>query len=397
MPLTTDQFTTNHRDVMVVDDNPVNLTMLEEILLGQGHAVRLFPLGRLALAAAMRNPPDLILLDVNMPEMNGFEVCERLKSTEALSDVPVIFLSALTDIQDKVKAFSLGAADYVSKPFQFEEVQARVETQLKLHRLKRALKAQNEDLEDTVTERTRELATANVCLAQANERLTILDHSKSEFLSLISHEFRTPLSGLFGASEIILEGMAPTEENQKLQALYERSRRRILSLLDDALLLTEIDVSAEQFRFGPVSLQAALSSAIERTTQFAESRGVALIPPPAGADLIIGHEELLIRALQALLETAVKFSERGSTLLVSHEVVMDSPRVIIESSGRTIPTHLLARFFDLLSIGEPITPGGDLGLGPPMAHRILSLFGAWVTVANRDPSGIRIAISLKRS
>src|SRR5713101_4563398 len=166
---------------MIVDDNPANLKLLADMLLQQGHEVCSFPLGRLALAAAMKNPPDLILLDINMPEMNGYEVCERLKSTEELSEIPVIFLSALNETQDKVKAFRSGAVDYISKPFQFEEVHARVETHLKLHGFQRALKLQNERLEEAVAARTRELA-------EANERLTILDRSKNEFLNLISHE-----------------------------------------------------------------------------------------------------------------------------------------------------------------------------------------------------------------
>src|SRR5580692_6499787 len=153
-------------DIMIVDDNPANLKLLEDMLLQQSHEVRSFPLGRLALAAAAKYPPDLILLDINMPEMNGYEVCERLKSSPALSHVPVIFLSALNEIEDKVKGFHSGAVDYISKPFQFEEVQARVETHLQLHNLQQILKLQNERLEEAVAERTQELA-------EANTRLTI--------------------------------------------------------------------------------------------------------------------------------------------------------------------------------------------------------------------------------
>jgi DNA-binding response OmpR family regulator len=110
--------------------------------------VRSFPLGRLALAAADQKPPDLILLDINMPEMNGYEVCERLKSSALLSDIPVIFISALNATEDKVKGFRSGGADYVSKPFQFDEVAARVETHLKLRRV---LKAERDLLEKTLS------------------------------------------------------------------------------------------------------------------------------------------------------------------------------------------------------------------------------------------------------
>jgi CheY-like chemotaxis protein len=350
--------------------------------------VRSFPSGRLALAAAMKNAPDLILLDINMPEMNGYEVCERLKNTRELSGIPVIFLSALNETEDKVQAFRYGAADYISKPFQFEEVHARVETHLKLHELQRALKLQNERLEAAVAARTRELA-------EANGRLIVLDRSKSDFLDLISHEFRTPLNGLLGVGELILEQMPPTKENKELEELFERSRRRILSLLDDALLLGRIDVSGERFRSAPISLSTVLSRALESAAEFAASRHVTLGAPSAEQDLVVGDEELLVRAFQALLETAVKFSDTGETVWLSREALPDSSRVIIESRGRIVPGSALGNFFDLLSIGEAITAGGDLGVGPRLACRILSVFGASVSVANRDPSGIRLTISLK--
>jgi CheY-like chemotaxis protein len=121
-------------NIMIVDDNPANLKLLEEMLRQQGYETRLFPLGRLALAAANKEPPDVILLDINMPEINGYEVCGRLQSNPRLCEIPVIFISALNETEDKVKGFRVGGADYISKPFQFEEVQARVETQLKLRR-----------------------------------------------------------------------------------------------------------------------------------------------------------------------------------------------------------------------------------------------------------------------
>ena len=375
---------------MIVDDNPANLKLLEDMLSQQGHEARSFPLGRLALAAAMKFPPDLILLDINMPEMNGYQVCAHLKSTVELSDIPVIFLSALNETQDKVKAFQSGAVDYISKPFQFEEVQARVETHLKLHGLQRALKLQNEHLEKAVAARTLELV-------ESNGRLTILDRSKNEFLNLISHEFRTPLNGLLGVSELILDGMPSTPENKELQEMFEQSRRRILAILDDALLLTQIDVNREPFRAGPVSLHAAMCRAIETTTEFAESHRVSLTAPSPDRDLVLGDEDLLVKALHILLETAVKFSEAGESVRISREAAPDSSVVVIESQGRTIPSPALAKFFDLFSMGEASTPGGDLGLGPSVAHRILSLFGASVSVANRDPSGIRLTISLKNA
>jgi CheY-like chemotaxis protein len=134
-------------NIMVVDDNPANLKLLEDMLRQHRYEVRSFPRGRLALQAAEEEPPDLILLDINMPEMNGYEVCEQLKQSERLAAVPVIFLSALDATEDKVKGFQSGGVDYISKPFQFEEVRARVETHLKL---RRAQKAEHDLLENTL-------------------------------------------------------------------------------------------------------------------------------------------------------------------------------------------------------------------------------------------------------
>ena len=134
-------------NIMIVDDTPANLKLLEDMLRQNGYEVRAFPRGRFALAAAGQAPPDLIMLDINMPEMNGYEVCERLKSNPRTSGIPVIFLSALNATEDKVKGFRSGGADYVSKPFQFEEVLARIETHLKL---RRAQQAEHDLLERTL-------------------------------------------------------------------------------------------------------------------------------------------------------------------------------------------------------------------------------------------------------
>jgi signal transduction histidine kinase len=201
------------------------------------------------------------------------------------------------------------------------------------------------------------------------------------------------LNGLLGIGEIVLEEMCSTQENNELRDAFEQSRRRILSILDDALLLTEIDVDGERFRSGPVCLSAVLAAAIEKTADLARSRRVVITSVPEGSSLVLGNEELFIRALHALLETAVKFSDEDGTVHLSRGAMPDS--VVIESRGRAIPGLALPKFFDLFSVSESSTPAGDLGLGPPVASRILSLFGASVTVANQDPSGIRFTILLK--
>ena len=139
-------------NIMVVDDTPANLNLLQKMLLDKGYRVLAFPDGKMALAAAAKHPPDIILLDINMPEMNGFEVCERLKADAVLKEIPVIFISALIETEDKIKAFALGGVDYVTKPFQFEEVNSRVETHLRLRRQQLELEEERRRLQQALDE-----------------------------------------------------------------------------------------------------------------------------------------------------------------------------------------------------------------------------------------------------
>ena len=147
-------------DILIVDDTPANLRLLAGILTDQGYKIRPASRGRMALLAAQAQPPDLILLDIMMPEMDGYEVCRQLKADEQTRDVPIIFISALDEALDKVTAFSIGAVDYITKPFQVEEVLARVETHLTIRNLQKQLQLAN-----------RELANQNAELEERNAAL----------------------------------------------------------------------------------------------------------------------------------------------------------------------------------------------------------------------------------
>ena len=149
------------QSILVVDDAPANLQLLAHMLQRRGYKVQPAPSGPRALEAARSTPPDLILLDVMMPGMDGYEVCKRLKADEQTCQIPIIFLSALGDIDDKVRAFAAGGVDYIPKPFQTEEVLVRVETHLALRELQRKFEAANSELEKRVAERTAELVALN--------------------------------------------------------------------------------------------------------------------------------------------------------------------------------------------------------------------------------------------
>ncbi|HEY9866454.1 MAG TPA: EAL domain-containing protein [Candidatus Obscuribacterales bacterium] len=155
---------TKTEDILIVDDTPDNLHLLSRMLTRQGYNVRKALSGPMALMAAQTVAPDLILLDIMMPEMDGYEVCQHLKADAKTAEIPIIFLSALDDVLDKVKGFQVGGVDYITKPFQFEEVLIRVQNQLALRAAELEIRVLNEELEVRVKQRTQELEAANTKL-----------------------------------------------------------------------------------------------------------------------------------------------------------------------------------------------------------------------------------------
>ncbi|MEG3858993.1 hybrid sensor histidine kinase/response regulator [Microcoleus sp. herbarium12] len=174
-------------NILVVDDTPANLRLLAGILNGKGYKVRPVPSGELALSAAQGMPPDLILLDIMMPEMNGYEVCEKIKADERTRDIPVIFISAINDVLDKVKAFAVGGVDYITKPFQVEEVLVRVKTHLAMCQLQKKLQEKNNELTVTLDQLQ---ATQNQLVQ--SEKLAAL----GQLIAGIAHEINTPLGAI---------------------------------------------------------------------------------------------------------------------------------------------------------------------------------------------------------
>jgi signal transduction histidine kinase len=185
---------TRKADILIIDDTPENLNLLSALLTEQGYKVRSVTKGASGLRGAQAVPPDLILLDVNMPEMDGYEVCQHLKADERTREIPVIFISALGDVLDKVKAFSVGGVDYITKPFQVEEVLARIENHLTIRRLSRQLQQQNAQLILEIEERKR----AEEALRQSEAR----EREKSQELELTLNELKRTQAQLIQAEKM---------------------------------------------------------------------------------------------------------------------------------------------------------------------------------------------------
>ncbi|MEA5523333.1 hybrid sensor histidine kinase/response regulator [Limnoraphis robusta] len=176
-------------DILVVDDTPANLRLLSNMMTEYGYNVRQAISGKMALTAVKAVKPDLILLDINMPEMNGYQVCEQLKSNEETRRIPIIFLSALDDALDKVKAFQVGGVDYVTKPFQFEEIIVRIQNQLTIQSLQNQLQHQNNQLKTTLSE----LQVTQARLVQQEKMVGLM-----QLVAGIAHEINNPISFISG-------------------------------------------------------------------------------------------------------------------------------------------------------------------------------------------------------
>ncbi len=265
-------------DLLVVDDTPDNLRLLSTMLNEHGYKVRKVISGALALRVAFKAPPDLILLDIDMPQMNGYEVCEQLKANPESSQIPIIFLSALDAPSDKVKAFSVGGVDYITKPFKIEEVLARVENQLRMRALARQISQQNAQLQQEIyvrrcaEVREREKALAlELTLAELKRTQTQLVQTEKmsslgQLVAGVAHEINNPVSFIYGnltpARQYFQDLIRLIETYQKSyptptpEVLQTTSEIDLSFLLEDwEQLMLSIQVGAERIQHIVRSLQ----------------------------------------------------------------------------------------------------------------------------------------------
>ncbi len=331
--------------VMVVDDNVTNLQLLEMLLRMRGYEVQTFTRGQAALKAAASAPPDVILLDIAMPEMDGYEVCRRLKADARLATIPVIFISALSATRDKIKAFSCGGVDYVTKPFQIEEVHARVETHHKLRQLQIQLERQNGELQDNYNQLRR------------------LEELRDNLTHMVVHDMRSPLAIVQMSLEMLktmLTGLS--EQESKLLDGALRGAQTMNRMTTQLLDVSRLEAGQMPLNNAVCDLAAIAQAALEAIAPLLGDRHAVLEarePLTALCDAV-----LLRRVLDNLLSNALKFTPPGKEITLSIVREGNAAQLGVTDTGPGIPEEYHQKIFEKFSqiAGEQQSRGTGLGL-----------------------------------
>jgi two-component system sensor histidine kinase/response regulator len=411
-------------NILIVDDTPENLRLLSNVLTERGYKVRSVINGAMALMGAKAALPDLILLDINMPDMNGYEVCEALKGDEQTREIPVIFISALDEVLDKVKGFAVGGRDYITKPFQLEEVLARIENQLTIRNLQQQLQEQNQRLQQEISDREK-----------AEQALRVFLHS-------ISHDLRNPVTGMLMVLKNLLNrpwsvvsrdvpaerlsGLGseqePTTDTEQqtipLRSMLERmatSCERQLNLINSLVESHEYEVWGVPLECQPVSLHQLTQRLVEEWQPMLKSNQATLKNlvsaelPPLYAD-----PNQLWRVFSNLIANALKHNPPGITLTLSAEVINQELgererrqgevensqsnnqqpttnnkmlRCCVADDGVGMTTEQCDRLFELYTRGTSVRRTAGLGLGLYLCRQIITAHGGEIGVITRPKCG----------
>ncbi len=375
---------TNRGNIMVVDDVAENLRLLVNMLTSAGYVVRAFPRGAMALRAAAADPPDLFLLDITMPEMDGYELCSHLKSDEKLQEIPVIFLSALNETKDKLKAFEKGGVDYITKPFQFEEVQARVATHLELRKLRLELEEQNEQLEENI------------------KQLKELEKLRDELTHMMVHDLRSPLMGITGGLELVkmkLERKMPeaweiverTIDNASLGA------RMLVDMISDMLDVNRLEASKMPLKLAEDDVTSAVERGIEMLGGLLVDHNVELkAEKPAKTSL---DPDVIKRVVANLVGNAAKFTPSGKTIEIEISCAHEAVHVAVKDEGPGIPEEHCELIFD--KFGQSKNKGNKVkystGLGLTFCKLAVEAHGGQIGVRSKKGKGSTFWFTLPAS
>lgn len=402
-------------DILIVDDTPDSLGFLSRILEVSGFRVRAATNGRHALKSVEARLPGLILLDVRMPEMDGYEVCRRLKASKHSRNVPVIFISALGETAEKLRGFKAGAVDFITKPYEEQEVLARVQTHLRLRELtehlehkvnqrtadltlaNRQLKKHRDHLEDLVKARTGELEVANKELAAAKEQAEAANAHKSDFLARMSHDIRTPLNAVTGLTNLVLKSNLNAEQRDCLNKV-KLAAGNLMQLINDILDFTKVEAGRLELTHAPFDLDQVMDRQADLFSDQVSKKDLKLrfSVAPKVPRLLAGDAARLSQVLSNLIGNAIKFTETGEIVVrvePDNADLEENARVTLKFSvsdtGAGIAADVLPTLFD------PFTQADDsltrrhegTGLGLAICRQLAELLGGRIWAESTPGNG----------
>ncbi|MBI9066639.1 MAG: hybrid sensor histidine kinase/response regulator [Salinivirgaceae bacterium] len=336
----------NKSSILIVDDTPKNLQVLGNTLKLKNYKVEFAINGFKALEWIEKQDFDLVLLDVMMPEMDGYEVCQKIRENNKHINLPIIFLTAKTDSESIVNGFKIGAQDYITKPFNTAELLVRVETQLELKSSREKLESVNKWLEDEVKKRTHEIEEANTKLESANKELTVLDQAKTDFLSIISNEMRTPLNGILGTLHI-LKDQVDSKDLVNLVSVLDDSVNKLEKFSSYALQVTSLKTKKVNLKKESLKLSSIIESCIIQLTGSIKKHKVRINSQIDDSTQIVGDHEMLVKAFSNIIENSLIRSEPESTIEIDCDNLGEKQLITISDKGEAFSDEIINQNFEV--------------------------------------------------
>ena len=343
--------------ILVVDDNPSNLNLLSTMLRENGYEVLAAISGALALQSLESSLPDLILLDVKMPEMDGYEVCGQLKANKRARDIPVIFISAMGEVMDKVLAFGVGGIDYIMKPFQFEEVLARVGTHIALRAAQKSL--------------------------IQSERMAVLGRVSQT----VAHEVRNPVTVIGGFARRLQKQIPKDDPTQKIISVILEETERLERIVAEVERYCRLRKPVLQ----PVHLVEIIDRVLLSLSERLEEQGISVQRSGLGEPReILGDEELLELALNNVISNAAEAMPTGGILELTLIPQSDGLLLSIRDTGPGIPTEIIQNVFEPFFTSK----ARGSGFGLALARRIIEEQLGQITLRSSPGSGTEVRIKM---
>jgi len=382
---------TTEQRILIVDDRPESRYATGRILKRAGFFVLEASTGREALKRVQEDSPDLVILDVHLPDMNGFEVCRQIKSSKNTASIPVLHLSAsFVESQDKVQGLDSGADAYLTQPVQPNEMIATVRALLRAHRAEEKLRRMNEQL----AEQAQALRNANDSLERANLQLAEADRRKDEFLAMLAHELRNPLAPIQYALQM-LDGSdhVSSDQMERMRKVIQRQVTHMSRLLDDLLDVSRVTQGKIQLHREIIDLNEVAGHAVDSCSPMCEIAGQRLEFTRWPLHVRVnGDPTRLEQVLRNVLHNAHKYTGEGGVIQVRVSVLEDEPpvaQVTVSDNGMGIPQPILPYIFEPFVQADQTlahTQGG-LGIGLAMVKHLILLHGGTVGAESTGVDG----------